>query len=76
MMNKVTKLLVPESPVDKLPSHYAKLYESLPEIFTVKAAQEIGVKQGLKESSIKSFIIRSANKLFKPLERGTYERIY
>lgn len=76
MMNKVTKLLVPESPIDKLQEHYAALYHSLPEMFTIKVAQETGKTHGLKDNSVKTFVIRNTGKIFKLVERGTYEKIY
>lgn len=76
MMNKVTKILVPQSPADKLQSPYDKIYYELAECFTLKTAVELGATYNVKEGSIKTFINRNINKLFRQFERGKYEKMY
>lgn len=76
MMNKVTKILIPESPADRLQPPYNEFYAALPESFTMKTAYSICETFAIKQASIKTFITRNINKLFKQIERGQYEKMW
>lgn len=79
MMNKVTKFLVPDSPVDKLQDTSRKLYDLLPEVFSTKKAIELGAGIQMKEAAVKVFLgrnIKGKTPLFEQLGRGEYKKIY
>lgn len=79
MMNKVTKFLVPDSPVDRLQDLNKKLYDILPELFSTKKAIELGASLNIKEAAVKVFLgrnLKGKNPIFKQLGRGEYEKIY
>ena len=79
MMNKVTKLLTPESPIDKLIKPYSDIHNELPEIFTTKTAIDISAKYNIKDKAIKAWIARNTSgktAIFRQLGRGEYEKIY
>jgi hypothetical protein len=75
-MHKATKLLAPETPVDKLSEVHKKLYDQLPTAFTAKSAIQIGERLGLKESAVKMFLNRAAKTVFTVIERGKYEKMF
>lgn len=74
-MLKSIKVLIPESPVDKLQPHYEAFYSKLPQLFKLKTAIEIGASIGIKEASVKAFMSRN-KELFDQIERGSYEKKY
>lgn len=75
-MHKATKILQPETPVDKLKKPWDKLYAALPGYFALKNAISIADKIGIKESAVKMFLKRNEKELFTLIERGVYEKIY
>jgi len=75
-MHKATKILAPETPVDKLSGTHKKVYDELPAAFSQKQAIQIGNLNGLKESAVKMFLIRGIKTLFTVIERGKYEKNY
>lgn len=76
-MIKAMKKLAPDTPVDKLSETQEKLYKALPECFTTKTATTEGKKLGMKDNTIKSFLLRGIEKkILTLLERGKYEKMY
>lgn len=72
-MHKATKLLAPETPVDKLNGVYAELYNKLPQAFTTKNMVEIGRGLKMKDGTIKTFFFRNKG-LFTEIKKGQYEK--
>jgi hypothetical protein len=75
-MQKAIKILVPESPVDKLQGQQADLYQKLPNSFTTKTAMDLGREIKMKDSMIKMFLQRGIKVLFNKLDHGSYEKIF
>lgn len=75
-MHKAIKLLVPETPVDKLSELHKKLYDSLSESFSTKTAVKTGEQIGMTEGAVKMFLKRGINKIFNQLGTGEYSKIY
>jgi hypothetical protein len=75
-MHKATKLLAPETPVDKLNETNKKLYDALPVAFSLKQAVQLGEAVGMKESAVKMFLTRGVKTLFTLIERGKYEKVF
>lgn len=75
-MIKALRMLRPESPADKLPAPYDKIYAELSEAFTMKTATEIADKHGIKLSALKMFINRYIGKLFDKVKHGEYLKKY
>lgn len=75
-MHKATKILIPESPADKLAAPYDDYYKLLPEAFGLKTAYDLAKGLNIKENTAKSFINRNINKLFSKIENGKYEKMY
>lgn len=75
-MHKASKILVPESPVDKLQGVHADFYNRLPNAFTTKTAIEIGESLKMKPHAVKMFINRSIKILITRLDHGSYEKMY
>jgi hypothetical protein len=74
-MHKALKLLVPETPVDRLQPPFDTFFAQLPASFTIKTAIELGEPLKLKERSVRMFISRHLKSLFAQIERGSYEKI-
>jgi hypothetical protein len=74
-MHKATKILNPETPVDKLTGVYAELYLRLPAAFTTKILMDTGRNLKMKDGSIKTFFFRN-KALFTELQKGKYEKTY
>lgn len=75
-MHKATKLLAPETPVDKLSETQKKFYDELPAAFSQKQAIATGSKLGLKESAVKMFLNRGNKTIFTVIDRGKYEKTF
>lgn len=75
-MHKASKILIPETPVDKLQGIHAELYAALPEAFTTKTAIEIGEKLKMKPENVKMFLTRNLKVLVNKIERGSYEKMF
>jgi hypothetical protein len=73
-MHKALKMLMPETPIDRLQKPFSDLYNDLPRMFTVKNVLDLCVKHRVSEASLKMFISRN-RQLFERVERGTYEKI-
>jgi hypothetical protein len=74
-MNKALKLLNPETPIDTLRSPYDKIYEELPDFFTMKTGILIADKYKVKTSAFKMFILRQKDLFKKGTDLGSYEKI-
>lgn len=74
-IHKAMQILAPETPVDKLPAHYKKLYNALPALFTLQTAQKAAEEVGVKVGTLKSFLSRN-KALFTIIDRGSYEKNY
>lgn len=74
-MQKAVKILNPETPLDKLPDNYRRLYDQLPYSFTAKTLVTMAVTLGIKEGTSKVFLIRQAGKLFEKIGRNNYEKM-
>jgi hypothetical protein len=74
-IHKAMQILAPETPVDKLPAHYKKLYNALPALFTLQTAQKAAEEVGVKVGTLKSFLSRN-KALFTLIDRGSYEKNY
>lgn len=75
-MHKSIKLLVPETPIDKLTDLHKKLYDTLQEQFTTKTAVSYGEQLGMTSAAVKMFIKRNINKIFNQITHGEYSKIY
>jgi len=75
-IHKAMKLLAPETPADKLPDHWGKVYSEMPVMFTLKNVYPIADKYKIKEGAVRGFIHRNEGKLFKSLGKSQYEKIY
>lgn len=75
-MQKAVKLLVPETPVDKLQKPHSELYAGLGEAFTTKAAIAVGETCGMTAGAVKMFLKRQITKLFNQTGTGEYTKIY
>lgn len=73
-MHKASKLLSPETPLDKLQDNYKLFYDSLPPSFSTKTCITVGVTFGLKEGAVKMFLTRNLGKLFIRTDKNTYEK--
>lgn len=74
-MNKALKVLMPETPVDKLQKPYDSFYSQLPVAFTMKTAITLAVTLGIKESACKMFLRRGVGKIFDQPNRNEYEKV-
>lgn len=74
-MNKALKVLIPETPLDKLQAPYDKFYAQLPVMFTMKTAVTMAVTFGIKESACKMFLRRQVGKIFDQVARNEYEKV-
>lgn len=74
-MHKATRILAPESELDKLQERWVKLYEVLPPVFTVKNLVIAAEKIGINSVGAKSFLIRKTGALFTKVERGVFEKL-
>lgn len=75
-MQKAVKLLVPETPVEKLQKPHIDLYNGLGEAFTTKTAVAVGETFGMSPGAVKMFLKRQINKLFNQTGVGEYSKIY
>lgn len=78
-MNKATKILSPQTPVDSLKKPYDIIYTSLPETFTLKAGGIIAERNGIKDAAFRAFVIRNLDLktgIFIQSDRGVYEKRY
>ncbi len=78
-MNKALKILIPETPADKLQAPYDKIYAQLPNNFTMKTVIAIAATFSIKESTIKSFVRRNTgfkNNIFIEISRNSYEKAF
>lgn len=75
-MHKAIKLLVPETPVDKLSDHHKSFYAALPEVFSTKTAIGIAELNNITIGACKMFLKRNINKLFNQTGIGEYSKIY
>lgn len=75
-MHKALRILTPESPLDRLNAQWRGLYEAIPVEFSTKELTIIAETKGIKSTSAKTFLMRNAGKLFKQVDRGTWEKIY
>lgn len=75
-MHKASKILAPETPLDKLQDVYKSLYEVLPQSFSTKTLIQLAVTLGIKEGSAKVFLGRQDGKLFHKMERNVYEKMF
>ena len=75
-MHKAIKLLVPETPIDKLPEHHKAIYAQLEDHFTTKTAIDIAKHHNVTEQAMKMFLRRNINKLFNQKGTGEYSKIY
>lgn len=75
-MQKAIKLLVPESPVDKLPEHHKTIYNQLSDHFTTKTAIDIAKQHNVSETAMKMFLRRNINKLFNQKASGEYSKLF
>ena len=72
-MVKAIKVLRPENPVEQLRAPYDKLYQELPQMFTIKTGTQLAEKYRVKPSTFKDWVQRSGN-LFARIDRGSYEK--
>lgn len=75
-MHKATRVLNPETPIDKLLPPYTTLYQKLPVAFTTNTAMELGATLGIKAVSCRVFLNRNVKILFQQISRGKYEKMY
>lgn len=75
-MHKAIKILTPETPVDRLNEQMKGFYDALPDAFSTRTAEEIGVTFKIKSGTVRSILVRQTGKLFTKTEKGQYEKIY
>jgi hypothetical protein len=75
-MHKAIKLLVPETPIDKLSAHHKKFYSELPESFSLKTATHIAEQNNITIGACKMFLKRGINKIFNQTGVGEYSKMY
>lgn len=75
-MHKAIKLLVPETPIDKLSEHHKKFYDGLPDSFSMKTAVSVGELNNITQGAVKMFIKRNITKIFNQTGAGEYSKIY
>lgn len=75
-MHKAIKLLVPDTPIDKLKPQHLNIYNELPEMFTTKTAISIAERHGMTAGGTKMFLKRYINKIFNQTQTGEYQKIY
>lgn len=78
-MQKALNFLAPNSPLDKMPEKWKKIYHSLPAMFTVKGVELYLFQNKINKASFKTWLLRMSEgteKIFSQQTRGTYEKIY
>lgn len=75
-MHKASKILTPDSPLDKLVKPWNELYAALPPSFTIKTLSTTAVLFGVKESAARMFVTRGKDKLFTQTDRNSYEKMF
>ena len=75
-MHKASKILTPETPLDKLQDNYKRLYDALPQSFSTKTLQQLAVTFDIKDGAAKMFLTRQTAKLFEKTDRNTYEKMF
>lgn len=75
-MHKASKILTPETPLDKLNEVHQKIYDQLPASFSSNTFIQVCVTFGLKESAAKMFLTRQLGKIINKADRNTYEKIF
>lgn len=75
-MHKASKMLAPESPVDKLNDAHKQFYDTLPVSFSVKTLLQVAVTIGIKDSAAKMFLLRHEGKIFAKTNKNEYEKMF
>jgi hypothetical protein len=75
-MHKASRILTPETPLDKLQDNYKNFYDALPNSFSMKTWLQLAATFSIKEGSAKSFLVRNIGKLFNKTDKNTYEKVY
>lgn len=73
-MHKASKILTPETPLDKLQDNYKNFYDALPAAFSSKVFVTMAVTFDIKEGAAKMFLSRQTGKLFIKTDKNTYEK--
>lgn len=73
-MHKASKILTPETPLDKLQDNYRSFYDALPQSFSSKTFVTIACDFSIKEGAAKMFLSRQTGKLFIRTDKNTYEK--
>ena len=75
-INKILKILSPESPADKLDPKWKAIYDELPENFTTKTIVTVSMAKGNSPAVTKVVLGRWTGKLVQKTNRGEYEKIF
>jgi hypothetical protein len=75
-MHKASKILAPETPLDKLNDNWKEIYDKLESNFSSRTFIQLCATMGVKEGTAKSFLIRSEGKIFGKVERNVYEKMF
>ena len=74
-MHKAGKILMPETPLDKLQDNYRNLYDAVPQSFSSKSFIDLAITFDIKEVAAKVFLSRQIDKLFEKVGRNLYEKM-
>lgn len=75
-MHKASRILTPETPLDKLQDNWKEVYDALQPSFSAKSFILLAATFGIKEGTAKSFLMRQEGKIFGKLERNVYEKLF